>query len=90
MRRHICRTVDFFDFSTMEKRFDKEMAAFGERVRDLRNERGWSQEDLADESKIERGDISRLENGKKNIEFYTIVKLAIAFQVELSDFFPKK
>ncbi len=38
-------------------------------------------------SGINRTEISRIENGQKNIEFITLVKLAIALDVELQDFF---
>lgn len=38
-------------------------------------------------SGINRTEISRIENGQKNIEFLTLVKLAIALDAELEDFF---
>lgn len=46
-----------------------------------------SQLDLELASGINRTEISRIENGQKNIEFFTIVKLAIALDVELNNFF---
>jgi transcriptional regulator with XRE-family HTH domain len=36
---------------------------------------------------INNGDISRIENGKTNIEFITIAKLAEALDVEMFDLF---
>ena len=41
------------------------------------------------ESGLNRTEISRIENGLKNIEFATMVKLSIALEVELKDFFTK-
>lgn len=73
----------------MEKRYSQEIIAFGKRVRVLREAQGLSQLDLEIESGINRTEISRIENGLKNIEFATIVKLAIALKVELSEFFER-
>ena len=66
-----------------------EFGYIGKRLRQLREEKGLSQLDLEIESDINRTEISRIENGLKNIEFATIVKLAIALKVELLDLFSK-
>ena len=71
----------------MEKRYKIEIKAFGKKLRDLRRERGLSQLDLELESGLNRTEISRIENGLKNIEFATIVKLAIALEADLKDLF---
>ena len=74
----------------MEKRYEIEIKAFGQRLRTLREEKGMSQLDLEIHSGINRTEISRIENGLKNIEFYTIVKLAEALEIELSQLFKDK
>lgn len=71
----------------MEKRYKTEIKAFGKRLKSIRQKKGLTQLDLELESGINRTEISRIENGSKNIEFYTIVKLAEALNVKLSDFF---
>ncbi|WP_262497273.1 helix-turn-helix domain-containing protein [Parafilimonas terrae] len=43
--------------------------------------------DLEVATGINHSDISRIENGKLNIEFFTMVKLAAALNGELVDFF---
>ena len=68
-------------------RYTKEIKAFGEVVKSIRKDKGLTQLDVALEMGIERSEISKIENGKLNIEFRTIVKLAIALKVELSEFF---
>ena len=73
----------------MEKRYKIEIAAFGKKLRQIRLHKGLSQLDLEIESGINRTEISRIENGLKNIEFATIVKLAIALDVELEELFTK-
>ena len=72
---------------SMEKRYKIEITAFGKRLKQLRLKKGFTQLDLELESGIARTEISRIENGAKNIEFLTIVKLAIALDIELNDFF---
>jgi transcriptional regulator with XRE-family HTH domain len=71
----------------VDKRFKKELAAFGERLYTLRKEKGLSQADLESLSGIARTEISKIENGRKNIELVTIIKLARALNVPVSAFF---
>ena len=71
----------------MDKRYKLEIKTFGEKLRELRRERGLSQLDLELDSGLNRTEISRIENGLKNVEFATIVKLATALEVEVKDFF---
>ncbi|AHF14121.1 XRE family transcriptional regulator [Niabella soli DSM 19437] len=59
----------------------------GERLRKLREQKKLTQLDMEINSGINRTEISRIENGQKNIEFLTLVKLAIALDAELEDFF---
>jgi len=73
----------------MEKRYKIEIGNFGKRLRSLRIAKGLSQLDLEVESGINRTEISRIENGLKNIEFLTIVKLAAALDADLWEFFKK-
>ena len=73
----------------MEKRYQQEIKAFGKKLRKLREIKGLSQLDLEIQSGINRTEISRIENGLKNIEFATMVKLALALDVSLYEFFDK-
>lgn len=71
----------------MEKLFNKELKAFGKRLKAIRKAKGLSQLDLEIESGINRTEISRIETAQRNIEFYTLVKLAKALNVEIKEFF---
>lgn len=71
----------------MKDRYSKEIIRFGERVREIRLYRNMIQLDLGEAIGMERSEISKIENGKKNVEFNTMVRLAEALAVELSDFF---
>ncbi|MCR4880221.1 MAG: helix-turn-helix domain-containing protein [Bacilli bacterium] len=58
---------------------------FGMRVRYLRTLKGYSQEELALESGINKNYISDLERGKRNPTLVIMEKLAIAFDIPLSE-----
>ena len=71
----------------MEKRYKKEVLAFGKRLKALRLKAGLTQLDLEVESGISRTEISKIENGQINISIMSIVKLAVALDIELVTFF---
>lgn len=58
---------------------------FGERVRDLRKERGLSQEQLAFKADLHRTYIGMIERAEKNITLINIEKIAIALETNIND-----
>ena len=59
----------------------------GQRVKELRNKLGISQEELADIAGLDRTYITSVECGKRNISIVNIEKLSIALKVSLKEFF---
>jgi len=59
----------------------------GMRIRFLRSERGWSQEDLALEANINKNYLSDLENGRRNPSLDILERIANAFGISLSELF---
>jgi len=65
----------------------KILIKFGERVRQLRKERGLSQEQLAFKANLHRTYIGMIERAEKNITLINIEKIAIALSVDLPTLF---
>lgn len=61
--------------------------ALGDRIRQLRNDRGWRQIDLAQHAGINEKYVSDLEVGKKEICLRSLQAIAGAFGLHLSEFF---
>jgi transcriptional regulator with XRE-family HTH domain len=55
----------------------------GNKIRKLRNERGWSQQILADHAGMERAHLGRLEEGRKEAGVITLQKIADALEVQV-------
>lgn len=59
----------------------------GKRIKELRNLRGFSQEELADRAGIDRTYVNSVENGKRNVSIVNIEKIANALGCSLQEFF---
>ncbi|MEO8611645.1 MAG: helix-turn-helix transcriptional regulator [Chloroflexota bacterium] len=65
---------------------DREIAKiFGVVVRQMRKEKGLSQEDFADVCKLHRTYVGSIERGEKNVTLETASKIAEALGVSLSE-----
>lgn len=60
----------------------------GARIREVRVERGYSQDDLAYTIPMDRAYIGLVENGKSAVSIITLVKFAIALECEVGDLIP--
>ncbi len=72
-----------------ERRYKSELKALGKRIRQIRKDKNLIQLDVEVKSGISRTDISKIENGLKNVEFITIIKIAEALEIEIIDLFSK-
>jgi methanogenic corrinoid protein MtbC1/DNA-binding XRE family transcriptional regulator len=57
------------------------LMVLGRRVRELRTKKGWTQEELAEATRVTRGCIVAVEGGKQNVSMDILVRLANAFFV---------
>jgi len=69
---------------------ERSLRAFGARIRQLRERKGWSQEKLAQAADLHRTYISGVERGERNVSLLNILAIASALEVKpsvlLSDF----
>jgi transcriptional regulator with XRE-family HTH domain len=73
-----------FQFMIMLEPEDRgNLEFFGKRVRILREERGWSQSDLA--AKAGLNTVSGIELGEADLEFDALMKLAKAFGMSVGE-----
>ena len=63
---------------------------FGSRVRELRHERGISQEALALAAGIDRTYLPGIEKGVRNVSLEVIERLATALEIPIREFFSKE
>lgn len=63
------------------------LVAFGEKVRELRKEKGLSQEDLSFKADLHRTYIGMIERAEKNITLINIEKIAKALNVDIKELF---
>ena len=57
----------------------------GRRIRELRKEKGWSQQLLADHAELERAHLSRLEEGRREAGLRVLERIARALDVDVED-----
>ncbi len=58
--------------------------SFGKRVRELRKQKGYSQEELADKAGLHRTYIGSIERGEQNVSIDNIDKIAKALKTPIA------
>jgi transcriptional regulator with XRE-family HTH domain len=61
------------------------LLALGKRVRELRKERGLSQEKLAEHARIHENHVRRIEGGTANPSYLVLLRITKALGVRLGD-----
>lgn len=67
--------------ATAGPREQQQRAAFGERIRQLRSDQGFSQEDFAHKVGLDRTYIGGVERGERNLSLDNIHRIATALNV---------
>jgi transcriptional regulator with XRE-family HTH domain len=64
-----------------------QLTSFGARLRELRLRRGWTLDELAQQSGLSKAFLSRLESGDRQASIAAVLTLARVFDVSLASFF---
>ena len=59
----------------------------GQKIREIRVKKGWSQEKLALEADLHRAYIGQIERGEKNIGLKNLEKVTIALKIRIKELF---
>ena len=64
------------------------LVKIGKRIRELRKERGFSQEGFAYEVGLDRTYMGSVERGERNLAVINLIRIAKALKVEMGELFP--
>ena len=64
-----------------------DLIALGKRIRELRAERGYSQESFAAEVGLDRSYMGSVERGERNVATLNLIRIAKALKVGVGDLF---
>lgn len=71
----------------MEKSKENEKVLLGQRIRSLRNTKGWTQQELGELSDVNYKFLGEIERGQQNPSFAVLVRIADALGVDLPELF---
>ena len=57
----------------------------GDRIRQLRRDRGWTQQEMSERFGFNYKHYQRIEQGQQNLELATLNKLAAAFEIPINE-----
>lgn len=69
---------------------NKSLVELGKRIRAIRQERGFSQEQMAMNAGLDRAYYGRIERGEANVAALNLLKIADALSATVGEFFPGK
>lgn len=68
-----------------EERHRAFQIAFGQRVQQLRKERGWNQDEFAIQALLHRAHPNKIENGRTDLRMSTVQNIADAFNLSIDE-----
>src|SRR6266478_5560089 len=80
--RNYCRRINSIPSNSLK--VQEILKALGQRVRELRKKKGFSQEAFADETGVHRTWMGAIERGERNLSFHNLVLISKALEITLS------
>lgn len=85
---HFVHTISIFAQEIIDIMADRSvLIQFGERIRELRKQKGISQEELSHKAGLHRTYIGMIERAEKNITLLNIEKISNALNIRIIDLF---
>ncbi|NJM90282.1 MAG: helix-turn-helix transcriptional regulator [Hydrococcus sp. RU_2_2] len=75
----------FIVFCTLKNEKGATTEKIGQRIIELRTQKGWSQADLARACNKDRQAIEKIENGKVNATIFSLFEISKALEIPLSE-----
>lgn len=66
------------------------LEAVGKRIRQMRESKGYAQEEFAYRAGIDRSYYGAVERGRYSVTALNLVRIALALEVEVGDLFPER
>lgn len=76
-----------FIYGIMKDQNENAEILLGRRIRSLRNDKGWTQQELGDNAGVNYKFIGEIERGQQNPSLNILLKISAALQVDLNDLF---
>jgi transcriptional regulator with XRE-family HTH domain len=64
------------------------LVKIGKKIREMREAKGFSQEDFAAQADLARTYYGRIERGEQNLSAQNLIRIAFALRVEVGELFP--
>jgi transcriptional regulator with XRE-family HTH domain len=81
----VCCSQSCLTSTTLGEVDDLLLRRLGQRIRELRADRGWSQEELADVSGVHRTYIGHLERGETNVTLISLVRISDGLRITVRE-----
>ena len=86
-QRSVYRRWTFLQLNSQNSDVHQLLLRLGKRIRTLRKERGWSQEEFAHRSGLNRSYMSDIESGKSDISLSRLLKVARGLGITIAELF---
>lgn len=64
------------------------LVKIGKKIREMRETKGFSQEDFAARADLARTYYGRIERGEQNVSVQNLIRIALVLRVEMGELFP--
>jgi transcriptional regulator with XRE-family HTH domain len=64
------------------------LVKIGKKIREIRQMKGYSQEDFAAQAQLGRTYMGRIERGEQNMSIQTLIQIALILKVEIKELIP--